>query len=48
VPRSIPVGAAVYSASALFAVRVRVPVVGVLVFPLCLDCGGMKNLSIGG
>ena len=47
-PRSIPVGAAFYSASTLFAARVRVPVVGVLVFPLCLDYGGMKNLSIGG
>ena len=27
---------------------VRVLVVGVLVFPFCLDCGGMNVLSIDG
>jgi len=58
-PLSILVGAAVYSSgcrclfclistSALFAVRVRVLVVGVFGPSLCLDCGGMKDLSIGG
>ena len=48
-PLSILVDTTAYSASssALFAVRVRVLV---LVFQslLCLDCGGMKDPSIGG
>ena len=30
------------------SLRVWVLIVGVSIFPLCLDCGGMKDSSIGG
>ena len=48
-PLSILVDTAAYSASSatLFAVRVRVLVLGFQSL-LCLDCGGMKVLPIGG
>jgi len=48
-PLSILVDTAAFSASSsvLFVVRVRVLVLGFQSL-LCLDCGGMKDLPIGG